>query len=342
MPRAAHAARLHGSASCYRSPDVVACLIGIAKKKLAGIHDANERADAVGDLLYTIATTHSDDDVKLADQARMLAGDRAVKPVKQMDLLYAIDLRENSVAPPARDSYAAALRRFAALQNRLSGNELVELYLNACSITNWDGPFRERWLDFAESVCTSEHLKAVKADDLASQALLLAMMPIAMTLAEDRDGFASSADAALTWLRAAQKSEEKAKDQAGKDFVASVGVLMHTTHSACLDAFDEPDAADAEVSRALKSLRAIETRHGISGKTTPLRRQVVEALFDAGRDAEAAKLLDRMLSRVDADPDGKRIPLAEQISILLLAARLEYYVAAEQDSDDASAGRIRM
>lgn len=338
----APAAAASSSARCYRQADPVTCLIGVAKQKLARITNPNDRADAVGDILYTLATTHEEDDTALVQEARTLAGDRAVSPVKQMDLLYSIDMRDSSVSPPARASYRAVLGRFAALEKQLSGNELVELYLNACSIVNWDDPFRERWLDFAESVCSPEHLKAVKPNGPMSQALLLAMMPIAMTLAEDRDGFAASADAALAWLGSAEATAERSKDADSRDFVASVGVLIHTMNSICLDAFDEPDAADAEVDRALKSLHRIEARRGITGKTTPLRRQLVESLFDAGRDAEAGKLLDRMLSRVDADPEGKRISLAEQIAILLLAARLEHHANAEQEQDGVPEGHIRM
>lgn len=337
----APAAAAAGSAKCYRQAEPVSCLVGIAKKKFVRITSPNDRADAVGDILYTLATTQ-DDDPALTQEARALAGDAAVDLVKQMDLLYAIDMRDSSVAPPAQASYTAALSRFAALEKQLSGGALVDLYLNACSIINWDEPFRQRWLDFAESVCSPEHLKAVKPDGPVSQALLLAMTPVAMTLAEDRDGFAASADDALSWLAAAEATADRSKDAASRDFVASVGVLIHTTNATCLNAFDEPDAADAEVDRALKSLHRIETRRGLSGKTTPLRRQVVEALFDTGRDAEAAKLLDRMLSRVDADPEGKKIPLAEQIAILLLAARLEHHANAEQEQDDVPAGHIRM
>ncbi len=330
-----------GAKHCYRTGNPVPCLIKVAKDRLAGVSGANQRADAVGDLLYTLAATGGDDEA-LAKEARALADDRSVSPVKQMDLLYAVDVRDSSVSPPAKNSYAAALGRFALLERRLSGSDLVQLYLNACSIIDWDEPFRERWLDFAESVCTQNRLKSIQADGPASQALLLAMMPIAMALAEDRQGFARSADEALNWLRRAEAAAAKSNDAERKDFVAAVGVLMHATNSACLDLFDEPEASDAEVDRALKSLKRIEARRGVSGRTTPLRRQVVEALFDTRRDSEAARLLERMLSRIDADPEGKMIPLAEQISILLLAARLEHYVNLEHDEADEAEGRIRM
>lgn len=326
---------------CYRARDTVACLVAIAREKLKRVADANDRADAIGDLLYALAATHGDD-ASLMKEARTLAGDRSVRPAKQMDLLYSIDMRESVAAPPAQESYAAALRRFAALESELKGGALAELYVNACAIIGWDDPFRERWLDFAERVCTPERLKAAKSGGVANEALLLAMMPVAMTLAEDRDGFETSADEALTWLRAAESAAAKSKDADAKDFVASVGVLMHTTNSTCLDAFDEPDAADAEIDRAVRSLRRLEARRGISDRTTPARRQVIESLFDAGRDEEAAKLLRGLLARVDADADGRKIRLSEQIAILLLAARLEYHLEAERAQDEVPEGHIRM
>jgi hypothetical protein len=259
-----------------------------------------------------------------------------------MDLLYAIDMYDNFAAPPAKHSYTAALSRFATLENDLKGDALIDLYVNACAIIGWDDPFRVRWLDFAQSVCTPERLQAVKAEGVASQALILAMLPVAMTLAEDRDGFATSADHALSWLHAAETLAGKSKDAADKDFVAAVGVLMHTMNATCLDAFEEPDAADGEVDRALKTLRRMETRLGISGKSTVSRRQVVESLFDTGREAEAKKMLRRMLASVDADPDGKKIPFAEQIAIVLLAARLDYYEQTDQELTDVPDGQIRM
>ncbi|HEX8987776.1 MAG TPA: hypothetical protein VF816_07435 [Rhodocyclaceae bacterium] len=334
------ASRSDASSRCYRDKDAVPCLLGIARAKLARISDPDERADVVGDFLYTLATTGNDDDA-IAQEARRLSADKSVKPVKQMDLLYSIDLHD-SLTSAAAESYRAALARFAALEKQLSGSALVELHVNACAIGNWDEPFRERWLDFAESVCTPERLKAIKADGLASQSLLLATMPIAMTLAEDREGFEASADRALAWLEAAEAATAKVKDGGGRDFVAAVGILMHTGNAQCLAAFEEQDDADAEVDRAVAILKDIEARHGISGKTTPLRRQVVEALFDGGRDAESAKLLRRMLTSVDRDADGRKIPFAEQVAILLLAARLESYINAERDQAEVPAGHIRM
>lgn len=341
LPSMATAGETGASARCYRSDDAAPCLIGIAKAKLMRVADPDEHADALGDLLYTLATTGSED-ASLAGQARALADDRSVKPVKRMDLLYSLDIADSIAVPPSAPSYRAALARFAALDRELKGIALVELHFDACSIINWDEPFRERWLDFAQSVCRPDRLTAIKTDSLASQVLLLAMMPIAMTLAEDHEGFATSAKRASAWLAAAEAAAAKSREASRQDFAAAVGVLLHTTLAACLDIFDEPDAADAETDRAVRSLRRIEARQGISGKTTPLRRQVVQSLFDAGRDAEAAKLLRRMLSRVDADPAGKKIPLAEQVAILTLAARLESYVNAERDQDKTPAGHIRM
>jgi hypothetical protein len=335
----AAAAKAEGAAHCYRQDDPARCFMALAKKMLARVADADERADAISEMLYTAAIMQAEDK-PLRDEARTLAGSDAVKPVRRMDLLYSIDLHASAVSSPAEESYAAALKGFAAFENQLKGGELVELYVNACSIIGWQEPFRERWLDFAQSVCTPEKLKALDAQGTVHQALVLSMMPVAMTLAEDRDTFAIAAEVALSWLEGAEKLADKSKQSADKDFVAFVGVLMHTMDSLCLDAFDEPDAADSEVEQARKTLRRMEARTGISGRSSAMRRQVLESMFDTGRQEEAKKMLRQMLVRMDADSDGKKIPLAEQVAILSLAARLDYEERTDQGESDAPEGAI--
>lgn len=323
LPVAGSAAKPAGAVACHRAGDPVDCFVGLAAKILGRIAAADDRADAVGELLYALAVTGTRNDAVLGEARKLLAGD-AVKPVKQMDLLYAIDAYAAALGLPSEGSYADALKRFAALQTQLKGGELVELYVNACSIIGWDEPARERWLDFAQAVCTPAALKQLRAEGVAWQALVLAMMPVAMTLAEDADGFVDSAGHALSWLASAEKLAGKSKSVADQDFVAFIAVLMHTMNSICLDAFDQADASDREVEQARAALRRMEKRSGISARTSALRRQVIEALFNTGRDAEAKKMLDQMLLRVDADREGKKIPLAEQVAVLLLAARLEH------------------
>jgi len=327
LPVAGSAAKPAAAAACHRAGDPVDCFVGLAAKTLGRIGAADDRADAVGELLYALAVTGTRNDAVLAEARTLAAGD-AVKPVKQMDLLYAIDIYAAAPGLPSEASYADALKRFAALQAQLKGGELVELYVNACSIIAWDEPARERWLDFAQAVCTPDALKALRAEGVAYQALVLAMMPVAMTLAEDPDGFVGSAGNALSWLASAEKLAGKSKSAADKDFVAFIAVLMHTMNSICLDAFDQADASDREVEQARAALRKMEKRSGISARTSALRRQVIEALFNTGRDAEAKKMMDQMLLRIDADREGKKIPLAEQVALLLLAARLEHGLRA--------------
>lgn len=321
------AAKPAGSLRCYKANEPIRCLIDQAQDKLDPIADPDDRADAIGELLYTLAVTglHS---APLLAEARNLSENKAIKPVKQMDLLYAIDLYANAASLPSDETYTAALSRFATLDTELKGGERVELYANACLIIVWDESMRERWLDFAQSVCTPKALAELKPEGPVFQSLVLAMMPVAMTLAEDRDGFALAADHALSWLDAAEKITRKSKHAADREFVALMGVLMHTMNSQCLDAFDLPDASDAEIERARNILHRLEARVGISGKSTHLRRQVVESLFETGRETEAKKMLRQMLSRVDTDPTGMKIPLMEQVAILLLAARLEHYEQA--------------
>lgn len=335
------AAKPAGTLRCYEADDPVQCFIGIARKKLEQVGDPRDRAKAISELLYGLAATHTED-AALADEARTRVDNRSLPPSRQMDLVYGIDLLESVLAPPADDTYAAALSRFAALERELRGDALVQLYVDACAIVTWDDPFRERWFEFAQSVCTVERLKAANATSIASQALVLTMIPVAMTLADDREGFTASANVALSWLQNAEKLAAKSKDGGDKDFVAILGVLMHAMNAACLDAFDESDAADGEVERALQTMRRMEARRGVSGKTTVLHRQVIESLFNTGREIEAGKLLRRVLRHVDADVGGKKIPLTEQIAILMLAARIAHYELAEFQQPEVPAGQIRM
>lgn len=334
-------ARADTASRCYGAADPVGCFVGRATSKLRQVANPADSADAVGELLYALALTQTRND-RLLDQVRLLVADSAVKPVKQMDLLYAADLYASSIDPAAEQPFALAVSRFAALERELKGNELVELYVGACAIMAWDGPFRERWVAFAQSTCTPEKLGALQGEGVAHRALVVAMMPAAMTFAESRDGFVASADTALTWLSAAEKLAAKSKKNDDKDFVDFIGVLMHTMNSFCLDMFDQPDASDGEIDRSLKVLRRMEKRTGISGKSTVLRRQVVESLFDTGREIEAKKLLRQMLAHVDADKDGKKIRFSEQIAILLLAARLAYEEQTDQEQTDVPDGSIRM
>lgn len=337
----AAAAKPTASLRCYQAEDPVKCFVAAAKARLARIDKDNDRADAIGEMLYTLSALDSRDD-GLALAARELAASASVPPLKQMDLLYALDLYASAAGAAADQTYASALRRFAALEQELKGGALVELYANACSIIAWDDAFRERWLDFAQSVCTPEKLRAAKPEGVAHQALVLAMMPVAMTFDEDSEGFAKSADMALSWLRGAERLAARSKQSAEKDLVGSVGVLMHTMVSFCLDAFDVPDAADAEIDAALKTLRRLETRVGISSRSTNLRRQVVESMFNTGREAEAKKMLRQMLARVDGDTDGKTISLAEQVAILLQAAKLEHEERLDREQTCVPEGRIEI
>jgi hypothetical protein len=244
-------------------------------------------------------------------------------------LLYALDLYASANGDKTNQTYLAALQRFAALEQELKGDALLELTINACSIIAWDDALRERWQGFAQGVCTVERLQAAKPEHVAFEALVLTMLPVAMTMSENREGFAESADQALTWLKAAERATAKSKKTAEKDFVAYVGVLMHNLNSFCLDAFDEPDAADDEIDAALKVLHRFEMRVGIATPSTPLRRQIIDSLFGTGRADDAKKMLAQMLARVDADPRGKTIALHEQAAILLQAAKLHFQEQAD-------------
>lgn len=325
------AAKPAGPMQCYKAETPVDCLLGVAKGRLKRIEDPNDRADAIGELLYALAGTNGQDG-SILKEALDLSGNDAVKPVKQMDLLYSIDLYGSAEESLPQQTYISALSRFAKLEKSLRGIELIELYVGACSIMGWDDPFRERWLQFAQSVCTPERLRALQPVGAAERALVLAMMPVAMTFGENSHGFAQSAQLGLSWLSDAEKIAAKSKSREERGFVAFIGVLMHTMNALCLDVFDRPEAAEGEVELALKALRRHEKRVGITGDSTQLRRLVVEAMFRTGREAESRKMLRQMLARVDSDQSGKKIQAAEQIAILALAARIEFDEQAARES----------
>ena len=327
----AMAAKPAGAVRCYDAQAPVACFLAAAKAKLPQVTATDERADAIGELLYALAETNSADESVLKE-ATALAQDSAVKPVKQMSLLYAIDLYSSTLESSSDQSYWTALRKFSELEQQLKGGALIDLYVEACAIISWDDAFRERWLEFAQTVCNPERLQALKPDGVVQQTLVLAMMPVAMTFADNRAGFAVSADRALSWLSAADKLVAKSKGHAERDFVAFIAVLMHTMNALCLDAFEMPDAATNEVDVALQVLRRQEKKVGITGENSALRRQVVESLFNSGREATAKQLLRQILVRLDSPGKGKRIAMAEQVAILALAARLEHDEQADSEN----------
>jgi len=320
-------ARQPGALDCYKAEDAAACFIAAAKGRLKLAPDANARAEALIELLYTLAGAEASDDA-LLKQALDLSSDGGVRPVRQMDLLYAIDLYGSAGESLPPRTFFTALGRFIQLDRELKGLARVELYLNACGIIGWAADFRERWLVFAQSVCTPDRLQAIETDSGAGGALLQAMMPVAMTFGENPTGFAESARRGLAWLAEAENAAAKSKDKEEREFVVFLGVLMHTFNALCLDVFDRPEAADGEAELALKTLRRFERRAGLVAATLPLRRQVVEILFKLEREDEAKKLLREMLAKVDADPNAKKIPAAEQVAILTLAARLAHEEAA--------------
>jgi len=340
MSTGALAAKPENATRCYKAKDPVHCLIKLAQTRTKSLTQAADRADALGELLYAMAITGDRNDVVLRE-ARKLSAAKSVKPVKQMDLLYAIDLYASAASPSSDDTYARALGRFARLDRELKGSERIELYLNACSIVTWDPVLRERWIGFAQSVCTPDNLLSLPGKGGASEALIIAMMPLAMTLAEDAEGFAGTAEAALTWLENAEQSarESTAPEQ---EFVAFMGVLIHTFTARCLDAFELPEDSDREVEAARQILQQLESRTGISARSSSLRREVIESMFETGREAEAKKMLGQLLSRIDANASGKKFPLAEQVATLLLAARLEHYERTERPGVCAPEGAVEI
>lgn len=324
------AAKPSGSLQCYKSDASVDCFMAAAKGRLKAIAKPNDRAEALVELLFALARTEGRDS-DLLKEALALSTDAAVRPVRQMDLLYSIDLYGSAGESLPQRTFLSALSRFAILEKQLKGLELIELHVGACAIIGWDDAFRERWLDFARSVCTPQRLGALEAAGVAERALVMAMMPVAMTFGESWDGFLRSASAGLDWLAEAERLAAGSKRHEERDFVATMGVLMHSLNSICLDLFEQPEAADGEIEQALQSLRGLEKRVGLSERSTYLRRQVIEILFKSGREDEAKRLLRQLLERVDADPKGKKIPAAEQVAILTLAARLEYEEQAARE-----------
>lgn len=312
-----------GAMRCYKAEAPVDCFLAAAKERMKGVADPNERAEALVELLHALAGTGGRDEALLRE-ALDLSSHAAVRPVRQMDLLYAIDLYGSAGESLPPRTFFVAIGRFMKLEGELKGADLVELYLGACAIVGWDDAFRERWLPFAQSVCAPERLEALATEGAVQEALVLAMMPVAMTFREEWEGFAATAARGLAWLEQAERRVARLKGREEHEFVAFMGVLMHTLNAICLDAFERPDDADGEAERALRTLRRFEKRAGLAGGTTPLRRQVTEILFRMEREDEAKKLLREMLARVDADPNAKKIPAAEQVAILALAARLEH------------------
>jgi hypothetical protein len=325
----AYAAKSAGSGQCYRVANPARCFVEKAQGKLERIAKANDRAKAIAELLYAMAVTGVRTE-SIQTEARTLAADASVAPLRQLDLLFALDMYASAISPSSDDTYEVATSRFADLDTKLQGGERIELYINTCAIVSWDESIRERWLSFAERVCTPERLAKLKGDGRGNRSIVWAMLPVAMTLAESSDGFILAAEQSLTVLSAAETVARKSGKDTDHEFVALLGVLTHTMNSLCFDAFELPDAADVETERARQVLRRWEKRIGIVARSTYLRRQVVESMFDTGRELEAKRMLQQMLNRVDADPGAKIVPWSEQVAILMLAARLAHYEAADR------------
>jgi hypothetical protein len=103
---------------------------------------------------------------------------------------------------------------------------------------------------------------------------------------------------------------------------------MYSLNAVSLDLFEEPQAAAGAIDRALKHLRSLEKRVGLSAASAPLRRALAERLFRSGREREARLMVRQLLASGDADRAGKRLPLAEQVAVLALAASLADFDAA--------------
>jgi hypothetical protein len=315
-----------GSLNCYRAIDKVECFLDQAIATLGRITDAGERADAASEVLYTLAVLGAENE-PLLQQTMALARNQPLAPYREMALLYAIDLYHFSLESPlATASYAAATARFAALESSVHGHDLLDLYIGACSMLGWEDDFLARWSEFLPDNCSEEKLLAVGVESGYDRVWLLAMMPIAATVAGDRTAYVRNAGAALTWLEQAKKIGEHSKNPNERNFINSMGAVMQSLNVTSLDIFEEPDSANVAIDQALRYVRTLERHDGISGMTTPLRRTIAEALYKAGRDKEAKKLMQQMLKRIDGDPKGKRIPLPEQVAILALAANLADYV----------------
>jgi hypothetical protein len=311
---------------CYRATDKVACFLDKATANFGRINDAGERADAASELLYTLAVLGAEND-RLLQQTMALVSNQALAPYREMALLYAIDLYHFSIdSPLATASYAAATARFTALESSLQGHDLLDLYIGACSMLGWEDDFLGRWSEFLPDNCSEEKLLAVGLESGYDRVWLLAMMPLAATVAGDRESYVRNAGAALTWLEQAKKIGERSKNLEERNFINSMGAVMQSLNVTSLDIFEAPDSANVAIDQALRYVQKLEKNDGISGRTTPLRRALAEALYKAGRDKEGRKLLRQMLKRIDGDPKGKRVALAEQVAILALAANLADYV----------------
>jgi hypothetical protein len=316
-----------GSLHCYQAKDRVECFLKRAEEKLQRVRGTDERADATAEVLYTLAVTGTEDD-DLLRQAMILTEKTGLAAHRQMSLLYAIDLYQFAQESPLADaSYAVAQNRFRELEKTLSGNELLNLYVGACSMLAWEDDFLERWSSFLPEACDPLKLAALKTDGADAGAWVLAMMPAAMTVTGDWDRYKDSARRALAWLDSADASVA-AQGAEARSMVDRLGVVMYSLNSISLQLFEEPVAADGALDASLRYLRRLEKRVGITGDSTPSRRPLAEVLFRSGRDKEAAKLLREMLARVDADPRGKRISFREQAAILALAANFEDFLAS--------------
>jgi hypothetical protein len=324
---AAAAAKPSGAFRCYQAKDRVECFLRRAEEKLQRVRAADERVDATAEVLYTLAVTGTEDEA-LLKEAMHLAETPGLAPHRQMSLLYAIDLYQFAQDSPLSDaSMALAQTRFRELEQTLAGNDLLRLYIGACSMLAWEDDFLERWSSFLPEACNPDKLGSLKMQGTDADAWIMAMMPAAMTVTGDWERYKDSARTALAWLDAAAAAAGAQGKQAANR-VDRLGVIMYSMNSISLQLFEEPDAADGALDASLKYLRRLEKRVGISGESTPSRRPVAEVLFRSGRDKEAAKLLREMLARVDADPRGKRIPFSEQAAILALIANFEDFLAS--------------
>jgi hypothetical protein len=315
-----------GSVGCYRAADKVDCFLDKATTTFERVKNSGERADAAAELLYTLAVLGAEND-RLLQQTMTIASQTPLPPYREMALLYAIDLYHFSLESPlSTASYAAATARFATLESSLQGHDLLDLYIGACSMVGWEDDFLGRWGEFIQDHCNEEKLLALNLASDYDRAWLLAMMPVAATVAGDRDNYVRYAGSALSWLEQARKAAAHSRNPDDRNFIDSMGAVMHSLNATSLDMFDQPDRANEAINQALRFVHNLERHDGISGKTTPLRRTLAEALYKAGRDREAKTIMKQMLTRIDKDPQGKRVPFAEQAAILALAANLADFV----------------
>jgi hypothetical protein len=311
---------------CYRAADKVGCFLDKAAARFDQVKDVGERADAAAELLYTAAVLGAEND-PLLQQTMAIAATPELAAYREMALLYAIDLYHYSLQSPLADTaYAAATSRFAALESSLQGHGLLDLYVGACSMLSWEDDFLSRWGEFLADNCTEEKLLALDLDKGYDRVWLVAMLPVASTVAGDRDSYVRNAGAELAWLEQARKTSERSKIPAERNFINVMGAVMQSLNATALEIFEQPDSAKSALDQSLQYLRRLERQDGISSATTPLRRSLVEALYKAGRDKEAKTLLQQMLKRIDSDAKGRHVSLAEQVAILALAANMADFV----------------